>query len=41
MSIMARASVSGDTAASAAVKNCGGGACLVRRCAGVASGFIE
>ena len=41
MSVTASASDYGDTAASEAVKNCGGNASLERRRAWVAIGFIE
>ena len=40
MSVTDSASASGDTVASAAVKNCEGGACLARCCAWFVLGFI-
>ena len=41
MSVTARASSSGDNAVIAAVKKCGGNACLGRRHDWIALGFIE
>ena len=41
MYVTASASASRDTAARAAVKYCGGNACLARCCTWVVSGFIE
>ena len=41
MSVMSRASDSGDTAARAAVKNCGGNARVAWRRAWIESGFVK